>query len=124
MKVIDRTTARHYSWGDGCDGWHLLEGGDLSVIEERMPPGRVEQRHRHGLARQFFYLLEGEATLELEGVAHRLVAGSGLHAPPGQAHQMRSASTAEVRFLVISSPPSHGDRLLAPGAAEVDADGC
>ncbi|MCD9029587.1 cupin domain-containing protein [Luteimonas sp. BDR2-5] len=106
--------AEHYPWGDGCDGWHLLRGDDLSVIQERMPPGCSEQRHWHRSARQFFYVLAGEAVLELEGECHALVAGQGLHVPPGSAHQMRNDSSADVHFLVVSAPRSHGDRVAAP----------
>lgn len=114
MKAVSTGSAEHYRWGEACDGWHLLAGDDLSVIEERMPPGTVEQRHRHSRARQFFYVLEGEAMLELEGSWHRLRRGEGLHVPPGAAHQMRNASAADVRFLVISAPKSHGDRTPVP----------
>ncbi len=96
MSVVSRDSGRHYVWGAGCDGWHLLEGDDLSVIEERVPPGAAEMPHRHRHARQFFYVLSGTATLELEGVAHRLESGEGLH--------------VDLRFLVISAPRSHGDR--------------
>lgn len=110
MATVSTANAAHYVWGRQCDGWHLLEGDDLSVIEERMPPGTTEVRHRHARSRQFFYVLEGEATLELDGVNHRLAAGQGLHVPPGAAHQMRNESEAELRFLVVSSPRSHGDR--------------
>ncbi|HBS54388.1 MAG TPA: cupin domain-containing protein [Stenotrophomonas sp.] len=110
MNPVNTASARHYIWGGSCDGWHLLDVPDLSVIEERMPPGTAEARHRHLRSRQFFRVLEGEATLELEGIAHLLRAGDGLHVPPGAAHQMRNASTADVRFLVVSTPHSHGDR--------------
>lgn len=110
MSPSSVATARHYVWGNGCDGWHLLEGDDLSVIEERVPPGAAEARHRHHRARQFFYILVGEATLEVEGQAHRLRAGEGLHVPPGAAHQLRNEGNMEIRFLVISAPKSHGDR--------------
>ena len=44
---ISTSNAEHYRWGDACDGWHLLAGEALSVIEERMPPGTAELRHRH-----------------------------------------------------------------------------
>jgi quercetin dioxygenase-like cupin family protein len=114
MGAISTGNAEHYRWGETCDGWHLLAGDDLSVIEERMPPGTAEQRHRHVKTRQFFYVLEGEAMLELEGSRHRLLRGEGLHVPPGVAHQMHNASNADVRFLVISAPKSHGDRMPAP----------
>lgn len=115
MSTVSTANAAHYVWGRQCDGWHLLEGDDLSVIEERMPPGTAEVRHRHAQARQFFYVLDGEATLELDGVAHRLGARQGLHVPPGAAHQMRNETDAELRFLVISSPRSHGDREVVDG---------
>jgi quercetin dioxygenase-like cupin family protein len=118
MTVTSTANAEHYVWGQSCDGWHLLASDDLSVIEERMPPGAFEQRHRHARARQFFYVLEGEAALELEGIVHHLHRGEGLHVAPGSAHQMRNESGAEVRFMVVSSPKSHGDREAVPLGAD------
>ena len=115
MATVSTANAAHYVWGRQCDGWHLLDGDDLSVIEERMPPGTTEVRHRHARSRQFFYVLGGTATLELEGIEHHLDAGQGLHVPPGSAHQMRNESASELRFLVVSSPRSHGDREVVDG---------
>jgi mannose-6-phosphate isomerase-like protein (cupin superfamily) len=115
MDPVSTANAPHYTWGQQCDGWHLLQGFDLSVIEERMPPGTAEVRHRHVRARQFFYVLEGEAVLEVEGVAHRLDAHQGLQVPPGAAHQMRNESDGELRLIVVSSPKSHGDRETVDG---------
>jgi len=114
MGSVGTRNAEHYRWGQGCDGWHLLAGDDLSVIEERMPPGTAEQRHRHAHARQFFYVLEGEAVLELDGTPQRLRRGEGQQVPSGAAHQMCNQSGADVRFLVVSAPKSHGDRTAAP----------
>ncbi|MFC5580910.1 cupin domain-containing protein [Rhodanobacter terrae] len=114
MTAVSTGNAQHYRWGGACDGWHLLAADDLSVIEERMPPGAAEQRHRHAQARQFFYVLEGGATLELDGVRHSLRRGEGLHVPPGLAHQMRNDGAADLRFIVVSAPKSHGDRIAAP----------
>lgn len=114
MHPASTQNTEHYNWGAGCDGWHLLKGDDLSVIEERMPPGAAEQRHRHARSRQFFYILAGEMTLELEGETHRLQPGEGLHVPPDTAHQARNDSAADVRFIVVSAPKSHGDRIAAP----------
>ena len=119
MPAVSTSHAEHYTWGGGCDGWHLLRGDDLSVIEERMPPGSREQRHLHRRARQFFYVLAGEAMLEPEGERHPLQAGQGLHVPPGSAHQMCNESGHELHFLVVSAPRSHGDRV----AAALDAEG-
>ena len=79
-----------------------------------MPPDTVEVRHRHARARQFFYVLAGRLHLEVEGTVHALDAGVGLEIAPGVAHQALNRGRVDVRFLVISQPPSHGDRELAP----------
>ena len=110
MGVVDTKTGRHYRWGATSDGWHLLEGEDLSVIQERVPPGDRERRHRHARARQFFYILAGEATLEIDGREVVVAAGQGIEVPPGTLHQFFNRSSADVEMLVISSPRSHGDR--------------
>lgn len=114
MSKVSTANAQHYAWGQACDGWFLLEGDDLSVIQERVPPGMAEIRHRHAMSRQFFYVLDGEATLEVDGVVHVLQGGEGLHVPPGAAHQLLNAGNGDNRFLVVSAPKSHGDRNEVP----------
>jgi mannose-6-phosphate isomerase-like protein (cupin superfamily) len=119
VEKISRASAEHYNWGDtanSCDGWHLLRSAELSVIEERMPPGTREQRHRHRHSRQMFYVLEGELTMESAGSVHTLRAGEALEVAPQVPHQPMNRSAADARFLVISQPPSHGDRELAQPA--------
>lgn len=110
---ISTANAEHYTWGNNCDGWHLVRTPDLSIIEELMPPGTSETRHRHIHARQFFYVLEGELTLEVERHNHILHAGQGLEISPGTPHQAINRSTAPTRFQVTSQPPSHGDRIAS-----------
>jgi mannose-6-phosphate isomerase-like protein (cupin superfamily) len=114
MMPVSVESAEHYVWGEqqgvACDGWHLVRSDNLSVIEERMPPGACEERHFHTRARQFFYVLEGELTIEVDGREHGLGAGQGMEVPPGTAHQVLNAVREAVRFLVISSPPGQGDR--------------
>ena len=59
MRIVSAQTAKHYIWGERCDGWHLLHTEHASVIEERMPPGTSEVAHFHERSRQFFYVLSG-----------------------------------------------------------------
>jgi len=108
---VSTETAEHYTWGEVCDGWHLVRSEGLSVIEERMPPAAEEQRHFHTKARQFFFVLDGELTMEIEGRLHALGPRQGLEIAPGTKHQARNESAREVRFLVISAPPAQGDRV-------------
>ncbi len=112
--MISKDTAEHYHWGSGCDGWHLIKRGEISVIHERMPPGTSEVRHYHQAAWQFFFVLSGIATLEIDGKREGLQPQQGVEVPAGVAHQMRNESETEIEFIVISQPPSHGDRVLAP----------
>jgi mannose-6-phosphate isomerase-like protein (cupin superfamily) len=111
VETISRRTAQHYSWGNACDGWHLVKTESLSVIEERMPPGTSEVRHYHQKANQFFYVLRGNLNIDLEGNELTLNVGQGLHIEAGACHQVHNRSASDVEFLVISNPPSHGDRI-------------
>ena len=83
----------------------------MSVIEEHMPPGASEVCHYHNRAHQFFFILSGQATMEVNGERIILTVGRGLAIPPGARHQFRNHCNEPVRFLVISQPPSHGDRV-------------
>jgi quercetin dioxygenase-like cupin family protein len=108
--IVSKETAEHYSWGDACDGWILSPSPELMVIQERMPPHTSEQRHLHNIARQFFFVLSGELTMELEGEFHRVPMMSGIEIRPLSKHQARNDSDEEVHFLVVSSPTTRGDR--------------
>jgi mannose-6-phosphate isomerase-like protein (cupin superfamily) len=107
---ISRQNAEHYRWGDDYDGWHLVKDTDLSVIEELLHSGASEVRHYHQKAQQFFYVLSGEVMMEVEGRNTLLGAGSGIRILSGARHQISNPSSGPSRFLVISQPPSHGDR--------------
>ena len=45
--MVSPTTAPHYTWADVCDGWKLVDTPNPSVIQERMPTGTQEVRHKH-----------------------------------------------------------------------------
>ena len=84
---VSRATSPHYVWGEVCDGWRLVDGAGLSVLEE------------------------GEASLEVEGTEHVLTKGRGLEVEPGGRHRFTNRSAADVVFLVISAPTTKGDRV-------------
>src|SRR5687767_5875089 len=105
---IASTSAEHYAWGQHCDGWHLVKQEGLSVIEEHMPPGATEQRHRHARSRQFFFVLAGSLEIEVEGTVHTITAGAGIEVPPGAAHTAVNPGSQSLRFLLVSQPPAHG----------------
>jgi mannose-6-phosphate isomerase-like protein (cupin superfamily) len=111
--VIDKNSAERYTWGENCLGWHLVKSDSFSVIQESMPPHTSETRHRHSTARQFFFVLSGQGSIESDGTTHILGIHQGLEVPPRIPHQVFNHSEADLEFLVISVPPSHGDRTPA-----------
>ena len=116
MPAQDRTTAEHYTWGDGCDGWRLLSREDLSVIEERIPPGHGEVSHFHTWARQLFYILSGRLVLYLPDESVEAGRGQSFEVAPGIIHRVHNPFEEDAVLLVISSPTTAGDRTNAQGA--------
>jgi mannose-6-phosphate isomerase-like protein (cupin superfamily) len=111
LNAISRVNGAHYVWGERCHGWRLVSEADLSVIEEEMPAGGTEVRHSHRKAQQVFYMLDGNALMEVEGRIVSLSTGQGLRIPSGVRHRIFNHSAASIRFLVISQPTSAGDRI-------------
>ncbi len=109
--IKSEKNSEYYVWGGDCHGWHLLKSESLSVIKERVPSGGSEIRHFHKKAEQFFYILNGAATIEVDGVENEIKVGEGLHIPAGVPHQFKNVTQSEVVFIVTSTPPSHGDRF-------------
>ena len=110
MSIVSTENSEHYVWGDNCDGWHLLNDAKLHVIRESVPAGKSEQRHVHSVAQQFFFILTGQAIMELDGREYPLLPGEGIHIPAGKPHQFKNPYHQAVGFLVISNPSTRGDR--------------
>lgn len=113
MKV-NRDSIKPYEWGDRCEGWRLVDRSDLSIIQERMPPGTKEARHFHNKAGQFFFVLRGAARIEMNGNQHQLLPQDGLEIPPETPHQIFNESNEDLEFLVVSCPTTTGDRVPCP----------
>lgn len=112
MQILDRDHAEHYNWKSICDGWHFVNTEELSIIAEKMPPNTFEDVHFHRMAKQFFYILSGEAEMRFQKTTVKLTTGMGIEIAPLEAHQMTNVSSAPVEFLVVSMPKSHGDKEI------------
>ncbi|MBO0343484.1 cupin domain-containing protein [Flagellimonas profundi] len=106
-----KENSEHYIWGNNCTGWHLVKSASLSVIEELMPPNTQEKQHWHNNAQQFFRILKGKATFEIGNEIITVESGNGIHIQPKVPHRIRNDQTENLEFIVISVPPSHGDRF-------------
>jgi mannose-6-phosphate isomerase-like protein (cupin superfamily) len=111
LQLISTKTAEHYTWGSQCDGWFLLKGDAIHVIQERMPPHTAEVMHFHRKSTQLFYALRGELSMESKSASLTIPAGSAFIVGPNTEHRASNQTDQVVEFLVISCPPSHADRF-------------
>lgn len=110
MRGVNKDSVESYEWGSGCKAWALLENGRLSVKQEYMPAGSSESLHVHHKAQQFFYVLRGKATMEVNDQKHYIKTGEGIHIPEGYRHRIMNEAKEGLDFLVISEPLTKDDR--------------
>jgi mannose-6-phosphate isomerase-like protein (cupin superfamily) len=112
LTPVSTMNAVQYNWGEECKAWFLLKNPKLTVIQEEMPPGSSELLHFHHKAQQLFYILRGEATMEIGDKSIELKPAQSLHIAPGNPHCIRNTGSSALQFIVISEPESHGDKVL------------
>ena len=112
MKAVSKyQQLKHYKWGSDCDGWNLVDEDALAVKQELMPAGTKEARHYHQKAQQFFYILKGKATFEIEDSIIEINQGEGLHIEAGKKHRISNESKEDLEFILCSQPSTNNDRI-------------
>lgn len=112
--VSKRNFSHHYTWGNGCEGWVLMDTDGLSVKQERMPAQTSETLHYHEKAQQFFFILKGNATFEVENESYTVYAGQGFYIEPGKKHRIINNTAEDIEFILSSQPSTNKDRFNAP----------
>jgi mannose-6-phosphate isomerase-like protein (cupin superfamily) len=108
--VSDAKPLQEYKWGNECDACVLVNEPELSVKLEQMPAGASEQMHFHARVQQFFYVLAGEAVMEIDGKMLQLSKSEGVLIKPGAAHRIMNKGDETLRFVVTSQPGVGSDR--------------
>lgn len=84
-----------------------------SLAEASVPAGAVTERHHHKLSEEFYFILEGQGVMEVDGERREVRAGDAILIPPGAWHRIQALSL--LRFLCCCSPPyAHEDTYLEP----------
>lgn len=86
-----------------------------SLAEASLPPGGATQRHYHRISEEFYYILEGGGTMEINGEAREVGPGDAILIPAGAWHQIRSQKEGDsLRFLCCCAPPyAHDDTYFS-----------
>ncbi|MES2331914.1 MAG: cupin domain-containing protein [Bacteroidota bacterium] len=113
-KVSTIDPLKHYQWGDGCDGWNFVDETTLSVKREGMPAGTSEVLHYHQYAQQFFFMLKGTATFEIDNETIIVNEQEGIHIKAGQKHRISNHTAEAIEFILSSQPSTAGDRHNTP----------
>jgi mannose-6-phosphate isomerase-like protein (cupin superfamily) len=112
MKTVSKDhSLNHYKWGNDCDGWNLVDNNALSVKEERMPVNTLEEKHYHQHAQQFFFILKGRATFEMDDSTIEIKQGEGLHIEAGKSHRILNTADEDLEFILCSQPSTTNDRI-------------
>ncbi len=75
-----------------------------------MPPHTSEIKHSHQIAQQFFYVLSGQATFDVNGQLYLVKPHEGIPIQPGSEHRICNEQEMDLEFLVISQPTTQHDR--------------
>jgi mannose-6-phosphate isomerase-like protein (cupin superfamily) len=111
-KVVSKyNSLKHYQWGNECDGWNLVDEENLSIKQERMPAGTSEELHYHAKAEQFFFILKGIATFEIEENIIEVKEQEGLHIKAGLKHRISNNTNEDLEFVLSSQPSTKNDRI-------------
>ena len=117
MIVLNVSSQKPFTTKDGSQIRSILDCTNApvrnqSLAEASIPAGNSTDRHYHKKSEEFYFLLEGKGTMEIDGESRPVAPGDAILIPPGAWHQI-AASTA-LRFLCCCAPPySHDDTYFA-----------
>jgi mannose-6-phosphate isomerase-like protein (cupin superfamily) len=108
MEVESLASAEPFTTKDGSTIRELHHTDEQSLAEATLEPGQSTERHYHARTEEIYFLLEGEAEMEVDGDRRHVAPGDAVLIPAGARHQIRAETP--LRFLCCCAPPySHDD---------------
>ncbi|MBM3862736.1 MAG: cupin domain-containing protein [Verrucomicrobia bacterium] len=113
MQIRNREHQTPFTTKDGSTIRSLLDKSNApvtnqSLAEAMLPAGAVTELHHHKLSEEFYYILSGSGTMEIDGMEHPVIAGDAVLIPAGAWHRIRADSA--LQFLCCCAPPyAHED---------------
>lgn len=113
MTVLNLDAQAPFTTKDGSTIRSILDRTNApvekqSLAEARVPAGNATQRHYHKLAEEFYFILEGGGTIEIDGESRAVGPGDAILIPAGAWHTIRAE--VALRFLCCCAPPyAHED---------------
>jgi mannose-6-phosphate isomerase-like protein (cupin superfamily) len=117
MHVLNLADQTPFTTKDGSTIRSILDRTNApvqlqSLAEARVAAGTSTQRHYHQVSEEFYFILEGEGTMEIDGESRSVRPGDAILIPAGAWHEI--AASESLRFLCCCAPPySHDDTFFA-----------
>jgi mannose-6-phosphate isomerase-like protein (cupin superfamily) len=113
MIVLNVSSQKPFTTKDGSRIRSILDNTNApvrnqSLAEASLPAGSSTQRHYHKQTEEFYFILEGDGTMEIDGEVRPVIADDAILIPPGAWHQITASKP--LRFLCCCAPAySHED---------------
>ncbi len=95
-------------------------GGTMSIFVVDAAVGEGPPPHTHAYEDEFFYVLDGEFTILIDGTSHAATPGTFAYVPRGAVHRFSCTSEGGGRMLVGFTPGGMDGFLREAGRPAVD----
>lgn len=116
MTIRNLKEQEPFTTKDGSTIRSILDLGNApvknqSLAEAVVLAGGATERHYHRVSEEFYFVLSGRATMEIEGESREITEGDAVLIPAGAWHQI--SGVEETRFLCCCAPPyAHEDTFF------------
>lgn len=116
VKNIDEVEA--FTTADGSEIRELLAHRNSSIrkqslAEARLKPGQKTTPHHHPQTEEIYYILTGQARMQLADELRDVRVGDAIAIPPGVSHQITNTGEEMLIFLCCCAPGyEHEDTIL------------
>ena len=115
---------RRWFYGGGTHTWKVTAeetGGTFVLYEDQLTRGKVTPLHRHPDVDETVYVLEGEITVNIDGVEHEVGTGGVTVSPRGVPHAFMVRS--ETARLLFFQTPGSAQRFYIEASEPATNDG-
>ncbi len=85
-----------------------------SLAEAALPAGGATTPHHHPRTEEIYYILEGVASMTIDGETQHVGPGDAIAIPAGAVHAIRNTGDTILKFLCCCAPGyEHDDTVLA-----------
>jgi len=78
--------------------------GAVAIFHQTIPPLAGPPPHRHANEDEWFYVLEGQITVEVDGERSVLQGGGSAFVPCGTVHALRNFGNTRAQILALATP--------------------